>query len=145
MMRTRRMGAALALLAAVSLTACGSAETGEATSPTTAPTASAGAFTADDVAAELRAQLGLAPDDTFQAADPDRWAFYIADVDLPQPHLLRVTMQTDGDDPLIEGSSRAILSLVGATFPDLDYVEVMDASGVHVEQTARQDVPLLNQ
>lgn len=53
-------------------------------------------------------------------------------------------MQTDSDDPLIEGASESAFSLIGGQFEDVSHLELVDGAGVHIEQTHRSDVPLLN-
>lgn len=117
----------------------------EASEPT--PEEAAG-VTADEANTALREALGLFGDDSYQSLPADTWGFYVVDVQVPVSDLIRVTLQVDrsnaGDREIVDGSSRAIFSLIGQQFPGVQTVEVVDGAGTHIEQTHRRDVPLLN-
>lgn len=112
----------------------GSPDGSTAGAPTT------GGVTATDLEHALQSALGI---DDFRDLDPSMWGYYVTEIDMGGPSLARVTLQGDGAT-IAQGSSRAIFSLIGREFPDLEWVEVVDGTGTHMEQTHRADVPLLN-
>lgn len=96
---------------------------------------------ADEVEQALLDTFGV---DNFQELESTHWAYYIQSVETPSESLIRLTMQTDSDDSLIEGASESAFSLIGGQFEDVSHLELVDGAGVHIEQTHRSDVPLLN-
>lgn len=144
--RSARRLAAAALTALLALTACSGADDAESRETHT-PTATVeaedveDAGQADEVEQALLSTFGV---DGFQELESTHWGYYIADVSTPNASLIKLTMQTDGDDPLVEGSSETAFSLIGGQFEDVNIVELVDGAGNHIEETRRRDVPLLN-
>lgn len=132
--------AALAMLAACSPADDGGAATEESPAPVE-QTAEESSLDAGEVEQALLSTFGV---DNFRELESTHWAYYIADVDTPSGAVITLTMQTDSDDPIIEGASQAAFSLIGGQFEDVTHLELVDGIGDHIEETRRQDVPLLN-
>lgn len=161
-MDTRKAFAAIAVTAALLLSACsgGSDEPDTEAAPTEeveaeeveteeeaeteeeeAEVGEGSSLDADEVEQAMLTTLGV---DSFQELDADHWGYYIADVETPSDSTIRLTMQTDSEDPIIDGSSETIFSLIGGQFEDVTTLELVDGAGNHIEQTHRRNVPLLN-
>lgn len=148
--RLPRTLAAATLVVLLALTAC-EADDSDAEAPADSAEVEASEAEADepaepdlaseDVEQALLDTLGV---ENFRELEPSHWGYYIAEVEVPNSTLVRLTMQTDEDDPTIQGASETAFSLVGGQFEDVSTFELVDGAGNHIEQTRRSNVPLLN-